>query len=167
MAEIAVAVRSTLRESYPELSVIDLVPFSEHLRRSLFEEKINADVAGSIAALGLVLAMIGVASVNGYSVRRRVREIGIRMALGASSGDAFRLVLREAMLWVGAGVAVGWLAALALGQVLKSMLYGVGAHDPLTFVTVPLILVAVAALATWLPARRAARVDPATALREE
>ena len=167
MAEIAVAVRSTLRESYPELSVIDLVPFSEHLRRSLFEEKINADVAGSIAALGLVLAMIGVASVNGYSVRRRVREIGIRMALGASSGDAFRLVLREAMLWVGAGVAVGWLAALALGQVLKSMLYGVGAHDPLTFVTVPLILVAVAVLATWLPARRAARVDPATALREE
>ncbi len=167
MAATASAVRTTLRENYPELSVIDLVPFSEHVRRSLFEEKINSDVAGTVAILGLALAMLGVASVNGYSVRRRVREIGIRMALGATSRDAFRLVLREALTWVGAGVVVGWLAALASGRVLANMLYGVGTHDPRTFLTVPLVLVAVAVIATWLPARRAARVDPSVALRDE
>jgi putative ABC transport system permease protein len=100
-----------------------------------------------------------------YSVGRRTHEIGIRMALGATGGEVVRLILAEAVWLVLAGLAVGMAAALALSQSLSSLLYGVGAADPLTFLLIPAALAAVGLLASYLPARRASGVDPSSGLR--
>jgi len=102
-----------------------------------------------------------------YSVSRRVHEIGVRMTLGASGRDVVRLLLRQALRPVVIGALVGIAACAAVSQVLADVLYGIGSHDPVAFVGVPLFLLSVALLASYLPARRAARVDPAVALRYE
>jgi ABC-type antimicrobial peptide transport system permease subunit len=114
-----------------------------------------------------MLAATGIFSVMSYTVGRRQREFGIRMAVGATSRDMVKQVLWEAGRLVGVGMVIGLVSAWALARIAQSILYGVSAHDPVTFVTVPLILAAIGALAAWLPARRASRVDPITALRQE
>jgi len=119
------------------------------------------------AAVGFVLVTIGVYSVVAYSAARRTHEIGIRMALGASRGSAIRLVLRMGMRVVVIGVAVGLAASLALSRIIAGQLWHVSAHDPITIGGVAALLLATGALACWLPARRASRVEPIVALRYE
>jgi len=115
----------------------------------------------------LILAAIGIYSVLSYSVRRRVQEIGIRLALGARLSDVLRMVIVEGMKPTLLGVTVGIVGALALGRVMSSLIYGVKPTDPLTFLAVAAVLAMVALLATFIPAYRAAKVDPMVALRYE
>jgi putative ABC transport system permease protein len=125
---------------------------------------------GTFAGLALLLASIGVYGVISYSVTQRTHEIGIRMTLGAEKRTVFRLVIAKGIRLAAVGLAIGVLAALILARVLSSfshLLYGVGAGDPLTFLAVSLLLMAVAIFACYIPARRAMRVDPMTALRYE
>ena len=167
MFPIATELRQALRQNYPDLAIIDLLPFSDQIHRSLTDQRMNADIAGSFGFLGLLLASTGIFSVMSYTVSRRLREFGIRLAVGATAGELSTQVLRETGRLVCAGLAIGLLSAWALAKILASILYGVSAHDPLTFTAVPLVLAAIGLFAAWLPARRAARVDPMTALREE
>jgi putative ABC transport system permease protein len=119
------------------------------------------------ALLGLLLASIGIYGVLAYSVARRTREIGVRMALGAARPAVVRMVLRDSLAPVIAGSAIGIIAALALTRLMGALLYGVTTTDPLTFAAVVVVLLGVATLASVVPAARAARVDPVVALREE
>jgi putative ABC transport system permease protein len=122
---------------------------------------------GLFASVALVLALIGIYGVIAYSTAQRTQEIGIRLALGADRRSVLRLVLAGGLRIALAGLALGLAGALALTRVLSSLLYGVGARDPLTFVVVPAVLLLVALAACWMPARRAMRVDPLAALRAE
>lgn len=161
------AVRDLLRREHPALSVIDLVPLDEQVARSLFEERINTSVAAAVGLLGLFLGALGLASLMAFAVRRRRQEIGVRMAVGASASDAVALVLRQAAGLVGAGLVLGLLAGLALSRFLAGMLYGVAPYDPVSLAAVAVALAVAGLAAAWLPARSAARVDPATVLRAE
>jgi putative ABC transport system permease protein len=118
-------------------------------------------------ALALLLASIGVHGVVSYGVNQRIREIGIRMALGADGRDVMRLVLRQAVRPVLIGGVIGIIGCAAVSQVLADVLYGIGAHDPIAFIGVPLFLLVMAFLASYVPARRASRLDPMQALRHE
>src|SRR5205085_10107289 len=119
------------------------------------------------AGLGLLLASVGIYGVVSYSVAQRTNEIGIRIALGASSVDVIRLILRQGLTLALAGVALGALASFGLTRMLKSFLFGISANDPVTFAAVALLLTAMALVACWIPARRATKVDPMIALRYE
>ena len=137
------------------------------VRHSIASQRFNAGLFGAFAALAMILAAIGIYGVLAYSVNQRTREIGLRMALGAERSDVLRLILRQGMTLAAAGMALGLAGALALTRVLRSLLFGVSATDPFTFVGITLLLTAVAFLACYWPARRAARVDPMEALRYE
>jgi len=117
--------------------------------------------------LALALAVVGLYGVKAYSVARRTREIGIRMALGAQPGMVLRMIMREGSIMLLSGVAIGLLLAVATAKILSGILYQVGPLDPIAFTVAPLLLGAAALIATWLPARRATRVDPIQALRTE
>jgi predicted permease len=164
---IASELRTELHRSYPDLAIIDLVPFSEQLRRSFTDQRMNADMASSFGLLGLLLSATGIFSVMSYTVSRRRREFGIRMAMGGTARDMSRQVLRETGRLIAAGVVIGLVSAWALAKILAGVLYGVSAHDPVTFIAVPMVLAIIGLTAAWLPARRAAQVEPITALRDE
>jgi putative ABC transport system permease protein len=139
----------------------------EVLAEFMAPRRFNALLLGSFAALALVLSALGLYGVISYIVTQRTREIGIRMALGAERRDVVQAVLRQGMTVALVGVVLGVAASLALTKVLAGLLFRVESRDPVVFTVVPLLLLAVAALAILLPARRASRVDPATALRAE
>jgi ABC-type antimicrobial peptide transport system permease subunit len=141
--------------------------FENLMKRSVGPRHLNAWLFGSFGTLGLLLAVVGIGSVVSYSVARRTREMGVRIALGARPLDVSGLVVREAMVPVVAGLAVGVGAAIALSRFISAFLFGVEPRDVWTYVIVCVVLTAAAALAALLPARRAARVDPLTALRAE
>jgi ABC-type antimicrobial peptide transport system permease subunit len=134
------------------------------------ERILSDDIAGlfaTIAVLGLALAAAGIYALVYYTVSERTREIGIRVALGAETGQVLRFVMQQAMIRVGAGLVLGLGAAIVVARLTGSLLYGVGPADPLTFGAGSLLLVGAALLASYLPARRATRVDPLVALRYE
>ncbi|HEU6451673.1 MAG TPA: ABC transporter permease [Gemmatimonadaceae bacterium] len=145
----------------------DFQVMDEASARGLGAQRLNASLLGVFALSALLLAAIGIYGLMAYAVTQRTREMGIRMALGARPRDVLSLVVRQGMTLAGLGIALGIVGALAATQLLASMLYGVAPTDPVTFTGVAALLAAVALLACWLPARRAARVDPNVALRAE
>jgi putative ABC transport system permease protein len=137
------------------------------LSRSLVQPRFQTILLGLLAILALVLAAIGIYGMLAYSVRVRTSEIGIRVALGARAEDILRLILGEGSVLILIGIGAGAMGALALSRLLSSFLYGVTATDPLTFLVVSMLLAGVGLLASYLPARRASKVDPMVALRFE
>jgi putative ABC transport system permease protein len=161
------SLRLALARLDPEQAAGELRTFDQYLARSIATPRFTAILLGTFAGLALLLAGFGLYGVMAYSVAQRSREIGIRMALGARSGDVRSLVVRQAV-WLGAtGLVIGIAGALGVSRVLGSLLFGVSASDPLTFGGVSAALVTVLLLAAYLPARRATRVDPIVALRAD
>jgi putative ABC transport system permease protein len=160
-------VRALLREISPNLPVSEALPLREVTAIGLVPQRIVGSVAGTLGIVGLVLAAIGIYGVTSYSVSHRTREIGIRVALGADRGRVLRLVLRQGLILAGIGVAIGVVLAALGSTLVESLLYGVRGLDPVTFVGACLLFAVVTLAATYIPARRAARIDPMTALRSE
>jgi predicted permease len=160
-------VREQIAALDPNLAVSNIETMREHVDKSLLIPRLSAVLLGVFGVVGLTLATVGLYGVMSYSVRRRTREIGIRMALGARSGGVLRLVAAQGLAVAGIGLAIGFALALAVSRFAASFLYGITPSDPLTFVVVPGVLLAVAVLAILLPARRAAKTDPLSALRYE
>jgi predicted permease len=160
-------VREKIAALDPALAVFNAETMREHVDKSLFVPRLCAMLLGIFGAVGLTLATIGLYGVMSYSVRRRTREIGIRMALGARSGAVLGMVIRQGAWLTGAGLAAGMALSWALSRFAQSYLYGVSATDGLTFAAVPVALAVVAMIAVALPARRASRIDPIEAVREE
>ena len=166
-AAIASDVRGQIHTLDPAMAVYDARTMQEHLRQALFLPRLAGTLFGVFGCMGLVLAAVGLYSVISYSVSRRTREIGIRIALGAQLGAVQRLIVRQGMVLTAIALAIGLPASLAAARFSGSFLYGVRPHDVLTFTAVPVFLASVSLLAAWIPARRAARVDPQSALRRE
>jgi predicted permease len=160
-------VRAAVASVDRNVPLLDVRTQDEQIAASLQHERIFADLTGGFGILALVLASIGIYGIMAYSVSRRTNEIGIRMALGAQPQRVLRMVLGEASWIVVIGVIVGLAAALALGRLIASMLYGLKPWDPATFALAGTLLILVAVGASWIPARRAAGVDPMKALRHE
>ncbi|MPY89181.1 MAG: FtsX-like permease family protein [Luteitalea sp.] len=160
-------IRGVVRELDPALPIFGVEPLQQTLHNSLGQQRFTMLVLGLFAVVALFLAAVGVYGVLSYAVSQRTREIGIRMAVGANPRDVRRLVLGEGVRFMLAGAGLGLLAAFALTRVLTSLLYGVSTRDPWIFAGVSLLLGGVALLATYLPSRRASRVDPIVALRAE
>ena len=161
------AVRREVLALDPELPIYNVKTMDDAIDESLAARRFSTLLLALFAAVALALAAVGVYGVMSYGVVQRTREIGIRMALGARQRDVLRLVVSGGARLSGAGIGVGLLLALGLSRVLRGMLYGVDAFDPLTYAGLALALGLVALFASWLPARRAARVDPAIALRAD
>ncbi len=154
-------------EAHPRAKIDDVMTMDGRLSLAVVQPRFYAVLVGAFAALALLLAASGLYGLLSYTVAQRRGEIGIRMALGARRGDVLGLVIRQGAMLVAAGTVAGLAAAAASSRVLESFLYGVATDDRLTFVAAPLVLVAVALVACWLPARRATRVDPMQVLRFE
>ena len=166
-ASLTAAIRTQLAAVDPDIPLTNVRVFEEYISRSLARPRFNALLLSIFASTALLLTAIGIYGVMAYSVVQRTNEIGIRMALGAEQSSIFRLIVGQAMTLVAISLVVGLVAAFAATRLLNSLLFGVGAWDPITFSVIVLLIAGVAFLAAWLPARRAARVDPMIALRSE
>ena len=151
----------------PSLPFYQAGSLDDHLRLPLFPARLAATLLGAFGGLALVLAATGIYGVMAYAVSRRRREIGIRMAIGATPAQVMTLVLRRTAILLSVGASIGALAALAAAGLMSPILYGVSPKDPAAFALAALLIAAVSLAAAWLPARRAARIAPASALREE
>ncbi|MFN2566664.1 MAG: ADOP family duplicated permease [Gemmatimonadaceae bacterium] len=161
------AVRSAIRELDPIVPAFRIQTFEEAVSRSLWRQRLQGEVLGVFAALALILASVGLYGVIAYAVAQRTRELGVRVALGATRRQLLGLVLGQGVRLTLIGVAIGAAGALALSRVIATLLYGVKPTDPVTFLAVPAALAAVAVLASYAPARRAMKVDPLVAMRAE
>ncbi len=161
--------RRTVRDVDGAIPILELKSFTQHLDSNLqlWVVRAGATLFTVFGALALGLAVVGVYGVKAYSVARRTREIGIRMALGAQRETVQWMILREGAVMLASGIFIGLLLAVGTGKLLSGVLYDVGALDPLAFTIAPIVLAAAALLATWLPARRATRISPMAALRTE
>jgi predicted permease len=159
--------RRVVQEQNDSIQISRARSVTENLERNLTQEKLSASLSAAFGGMALLLAAIGLYGVLAYGVTRRTNEIGVRMALGARAGTVVKMVLRETGLMVGIGLGAGVLLALAAARLVQSRLYGLQGSDPLTILTAVVILTVVALAAGYVPARRAARIDPATALRHE
>lgn len=165
--ELAPLVRQEVQRLDASMPVADLRTMTNTLGVSLFPARLGGAALGIFGVLGMILAAVGIYSVMAYSVSQRTHEIGIRVALGAATGTVVGAVMRKGMTMVAVGVVVGAGIALGASRLMENMIYGVSAIDPITFLGVPGMLCGVALLATYLPARRAASIDPMRALRAE
>ena len=150
-----------------QLPVFNLMTLADQKDGSLYAERMAAILLTLFSSLALLLAAIGLYGVLSYAVTQRTRELGIRRALGAQAGDVLGLVIGQGMKLTLIGLLIGLAAAYGLTRLLEKLLFGVSATDPLSFIVISLALAAVAFVACWVPARRAAKVDPLTALRQE
>jgi predicted permease len=168
-AATADLLRRTVQNVDPGLPVLELRTFAKHMdgNPQLWIVRAGASLFSIFGGLALGLAVVGIYGVKAYSVARRTREIGIRMALGAQGKTVLWMILREGLVMVGGGVVLGFLLALATGKIVSAILFQVSSTDPLAFTIAPLVLVTAALVATWLPARRATRISPMAALRTE
>jgi ABC-type antimicrobial peptide transport system permease subunit len=164
---VASMVRQRVRELDPDLPADGVRTLAGVLERSLAQPRFRAMIVSAFAGIALLLAAVGVFGLISYSVAERTREVGIRMALGADPGRILRDMMREGVVLTCIGIAVGLGCAVAAARVIRSLLFGVRPADPLTLGIVALMLLFVAAVATYIPARRALRVDPVAALRAE
>jgi putative ABC transport system permease protein len=164
---LAPAIRAAVRELDKDLPMSEIGTLANSISHSTRSQRFSVTLLSAFAALALLLAAVGVYGVISYSVAGRTHEIGVRLALGAERGAIVGMVVGRAMLLGGVGIALGVAGGLALTRLLRSMLYEVSATDPAVFAGVSLFLLAVIALAGYFPARRAARVDPTTALHHE
>jgi ABC-type antimicrobial peptide transport system permease subunit len=161
------AVRKAVADLDRNLPIEGITTQKLVLKRSLRYGRLFAFLSGSLAFLGLALSCIGLYGIMAYNVARRTGEVGIRMALGARPWDVAWPILREALMLAGIGVVIGLPVTLALVRVIRVLFYGIEPHDPLTMIGAAILMIAVAALAAWIPARHAARIDPMEALRYE
>jgi ABC-type antimicrobial peptide transport system permease subunit len=166
-AKIAATIRREVQAVDAKVPVYNVRTLETQLDESLSQERLVATLSSWFGAFALLLASIGLYGVLAYGVTRRTNEIGLRLALGAERGGVIWMVLREALVLVALGIAIGVPAALALGRMVSSLLYGLKPTDPLTISSAVIILFGVAGVASYLPARRASRVDPMVALRYE
>ena len=165
--ELTGAVRNAFREVGVEMPFLDPGVMAEFTTIPYWPHKVGATMLSGVGVLALLLASLGIYATMAYAVSRLIREIGVRLALGAARAQVVRLVLGRTMRLTGVGLAIGLALALLVGQGLRTQLYGISPRDPLTFAGVGLLLAVVALVASALPARRAARVDPMVALRYE
>jgi predicted permease len=161
------AIRDEVRRLDPNLPVYNITTFADHIEGAISRERMIALLSSFFGLFALLLAGLGLYGVMAYAVARRTHEIGIRMALGAQAGNVLWLVLRETLLLVSIGIAIGLPVALAATRLTRGMLFGLTATDPLTIALSTLVMIAIATMAGYLPARRAAQVDPMVALRQE
>jgi len=168
-ARLLDTVRREVRAEDNKLPVLNFRTMKQHLEGSmdLWIVRTGATMFTIFGAVAMFLAVIGLYGLKAYTVAQRTREIGIRMALGAAAGENLRMILKEGLVLTLIGVAVGVALSLGLGAVLAGMLYQVSGADPVIFSVTPLLLIAVSMVACYFPARRAARVDPMVALRDE
>ncbi|HEV7797778.1 MAG TPA: ABC transporter permease [Pyrinomonadaceae bacterium] len=164
---VAASVRRAAAEVDKSAAVSDIKTMEHIVSDAVTQPRFNLFLLGLFSAIALLLSAAGIYGVTAYSVTQRTHEFGIRMALGAQVGDVLKMILRQGMLLISIGIAVGLLASFALTRLLRTLLFGVTVTDPLTFVAITLLLTVVALLACYIPARRATKVDPLTALRYE
>ena len=165
--KLAAAARDAVREIDPSILIYEVSTTTERFNKAIERPRFAGWMMTVFAGLALLLASVGLYGVMSYSVKRRTRELGVRIAIGASPGDVTSMVVSSGMILVGIGIAIGIGSALLLTGLLKALLFGIGATDPLTFISVAATLAAVAFPACYIPARRASRIDPITALRYE
>jgi ABC-type antimicrobial peptide transport system permease subunit len=159
-------IRHEIQSIDPGLPVFGVSSMNDVLDRSLASRRFSADLVGGFAGVAVLLAAIGIYGLLAYMAGQRSREIGIRMALGARREDILRMFLRKGVALAGVGVVAGLVFSASTASVMASLLYGVRPHDPAVFLIVPLLLFAIAVLASYLPARRATEVDAISAFRE-
>src|SRR5581483_10503 len=159
------AVRNEVQTLDPNLPIYDVKTFAEHMGLSLFPMRVGAGLAGAFGLLALVLAALGIYGVMSYSTSQRTREVGIRVALGASKSEVLRLLVKPGVILTVIGMAIGLVLAILVSTLIAGMLYGVNSTDPITFGGISVLLSAVAIIASAIPAWRAAKVDPMIALR--
>jgi ABC-type antimicrobial peptide transport system permease subunit len=164
---LAGSIRQAVQAVDKNLPVLEVTTLADQVDSSLIQERLFANLSSAFGLLAVALSCVGLYGLMAYSVTRRTGEIGLRMALGAERRDVLWLILREVLVLVLIGVAMGIPAALAGTQLISSFLFGLTPSDPGTIAVAALLMVAVAALAGYLPARRASRVDPMVALRHE
>jgi putative ABC transport system permease protein len=165
--QIVTAVRGQIRAVDTEIPIFNIQIMERLIDKSVAPQRFNMLLLGAFALAGLALACVGLYGVISYTVMQRTREIGVRMALGARRADVLRLVVGEGMKLALIGALLGLGGALALTRLLKTLLFDVSSTDPLTFIVIAAALIIVALLACWIPARRAASMDPLASLRVE
>jgi len=166
-ASVTAGAREAVRSVDPDLPIAKVAPLTALVEDSLTQPRFSMLLLGAFGVLALILASIGIYGVISYSVGQRTREIGVRVALGAQRRNVLGLVLGQGARLAAVGIAIGLVAAFGVTRLMASLLFGVAPRDPLTFFGVPLLLMAIALLACYIPARRAMRVDPMVALRHE
>ena len=166
-ASAAESIRAEIRRAAPDLPIAGMATMDEAVAASVAAPRFRTVLLGLFATAATLIATCGLYGLMAYAVTQRRREIGVRMALGASRHDVHRLVLARALRIVAAGLVAGLVGAAAVTRVLRTFLFGVTPTDPIAFTIVTLLLLAVGLLAAWLPARRATRIDPWAALRAE
>jgi putative ABC transport system permease protein len=165
--QLVSSVRNAIKEIDPMLIIEDIETMDAIVSSTLMRPRLNVVLLSCFAALAVILAVVGIYGIVSYSVLQRTREIGVRTALGASQPTILKLILSQALVLASIGLGIGILSSLAVTRFLHTLLYQISPTDPITFVVVSLSLLGVAMLAAFVPARRAARLDPMTALRSD